>query len=121
MKPVIRIKRVYEKRLKKDGHRILVDRLWPRGLTNGKNSIDTWAKSLAPTTHLKKWFDYDPEFWLEFQKKYRAELNKNKTLQGFIDKYRDETVITLLYATKENEYTHAIVLQNYLKERYEDL
>lgn len=72
----INIKRVYEKSSKADGKRILVDRLWPRGLTKEKADIDLWLKDIAPTTELRKWFGHDPDKWKEFQKRYRLELKK---------------------------------------------
>ena len=70
----IQIKRVYEKSDAKDGFRILVDRLWPRGLTKEKAAADLWLKDIAPSTELRKWFNHDPEKWKEFQKKYQKEL-----------------------------------------------
>jgi uncharacterized protein YeaO (DUF488 family) len=72
----INIKRVYEKPAKSDGIRILVDRLWPRGMTKERADIDLWLKNIAPTTELRKWFDHDPDKWKEFQKKYHQELKK---------------------------------------------
>ena len=74
----LKIKRVYEKPEKEDGKRILVDRLWPRGLTKEKASIDLWLKDIAPSTELRKWFGHDPDKWKEFRKRYHQELKKNK-------------------------------------------
>ena len=73
----IKIKRVYEEPAQDDGMRILVDRLWPRGLTKQKAKIDLWLKDIAPSTELRKWFDHDPEKWEEFRKRYNEELKKN--------------------------------------------
>ncbi|MBS1575096.1 MAG: DUF488 family protein [Bacteroidetes bacterium] len=115
MKPIINIKRVYEDPSKNDGIRILVDRLWPRGLSKDKADVDEWAKELAPTTALRKWFDHKPERWKEFQKEYIAELKKNKTVDGFIETHKKDKRLTLLYATKDEEHTHALVLQQYLE------
>ena len=115
MKPLIKIKRVYEKPVKEDGIRILVDRLWPRGLTKEKAAIKEWAKALAPTSELREWFGHDPSLWSEFQKRYKAELKKNEALQAFLDEYREAPVLTLVYAAREEQYNHAIVLQNYLQ------
>jgi uncharacterized protein YeaO (DUF488 family) len=74
----INLKRVYENPTKEDGIRVLVDRLWPRGLTKQKAKIDLWLKDIAPSTGLRKWFGHDPEKWKEFRKRYRKELKKNK-------------------------------------------
>ena len=118
MNPVINIKRVYEKALKKDGYRILVDRLWPRGLTKEEANIDEWAKLLAPTVNLRKWFGHDPELWQEFQKRYRAELKKNKAIDQFIEQHHDKKQITLVYGAKDTKHTHALVLQHHLEEAF---
>ena len=112
----ISIQRAYEKPAKKDGYRILVDRLWPRGLKKVEASIDEWAKELAPTTELRKWFNHDPALWKDFQKKYRAELKKNTAVDEFIKTHRDKKLITLVYAAKDEAHTHALVLQQYLAE-----
>lgn len=120
MKPTITIKRVYETPLKKDGYRILVDRLWPRGVTKEEANIDDWAKPLAPTVQLRKWFGHDPERWEEFQKRYRAELKKNKAIDQFIEQHYDEKHITLVYGAKDTKHTHALVLQEYLEQAFEN-
>lgn len=118
MKPTINIRRVYEKPLKKDGYRVLVDRLWPRGLETEAGALDEWAKGLAPSVHLRKWFGHDPDLWLEFQKKYRAELKRNKAVQIFLETHQSKKVITLVYGAKDTEHNHAIVLQQYLQQQY---
>jgi uncharacterized protein YeaO (DUF488 family) len=118
MKPTIKIKRVYEKPHKKDGYRVLVDRLWPRGITKEDAALDEWAKDLAPSTYLRKWFDHDPALWTEFQKLYRSELKHKKAVDAFMESHEDKKVITLLYSAKDIEHTHAIVLQQYLEEKY---
>lgn len=115
---VIKKKRVYDKPLKADGYRILVDRLWPRGLTKEEAAIDEWAKELAPTTDLRNWFDHDPYRWEEFQKKYKAELKKNIVLDDFLERCRTRKHITLVYATKYDKLTHALVLQELLENKY---
>jgi len=111
MTPVINIKRAYEKPLKKDGYRVLVDRLWPRGVEKEKAALNEWAKDLAPSVPLRKWFGHDPALWDEFQKKYKAELKHNKAVEDFIERYKDKKVITLIYGAKDTEHNHAIVLQ----------
>ena len=119
MKPLIKIKRAYDKPAKEDGIRILVDRLWPRGLTKEEAAIKEWAKTLAPTTELREWFGHDPALWPEFQKKYKAELKKNEAIQAFLEEYREEKMLTLIYATKDEQHNHAIVLQQVLEHLFE--
>jgi len=114
MKPVIKIKRAYEEPLKKDGFRILVDRIWPRGVKKEDAAIDEWAKDLAPTTALRKWFGHDPELWPEFQKKYRAELKANTEAKKTAEAWKDKRLITLVFGAKDEAHTHAMVLQQYL-------
>lgn len=116
MKPVIKIKRVYDPALKEDGYRILVDRLWPRGLKKPAVKMDEWIKELAPTTALRKWFAHDPERWTEFQVRYKAEINNNEAIQNFLAAHEDKKVVTLLYGAKDEIHNHALVLQEYLAE-----
>ena len=114
---LIKIKRVYDKPLKADGYRILVDRLWPRGLTKEAAALDEWAKELAPTTGLRNWFDHDPDYWEEFQRKYKAELKQSSALDDFIERHKSRKNLTLVYATKYDKLTHALVLQKILESR----
>jgi len=118
MKPEIYIKRVYEKPLRKDGLRILVDRLWPRGLRKEEAKFDEWVKILAPSVSLRKWFGHDPELWIEFEKKYMRELRHNKLIDTFIDQHADKKRLTLLYAAKDASCNHAIILKKYLDEQF---
>jgi uncharacterized protein YeaO (DUF488 family) len=106
----ISLKRAYEAAAKTDGVRVLVDRLWPRGVTKAAAKIDIWAKDLAPSTELRKWFSHDPEKWTEFQKQYRAELKGNPGLSEMHTLSR-QGVITLVYAAKDALHTHALVLK----------
>ncbi|HJS56105.1 MAG TPA: DUF488 domain-containing protein [Chitinophagaceae bacterium] len=110
----IKIKRVYEKPSKEDGMRILVDRLWPRGLTKEKAAIDLWLKNIAPSTELRKWFDHDPIKWSEFMKRYRLEITKNKEQASLLRDRAKQGPITLLYGAKDEEHNEALVLKNYL-------
>ncbi len=114
MNPTIHIKRIYEAPQKKDGHRILVDRLWPRGLTKEAAAVEDWEKELAPTTELRTWFGHKPELWPEFQKRYIIELQKNNDIDAFLDKYKTFKTLTLLYANKDEEHSHVLVLRDYL-------
>lgn len=115
MKPVIKVKRIYETPAKGDGCRVLVDRLWPRGMKKEDAHIDEWAKDLSPSTELRKWYDHTPDLWSEFSRKYKAELNKNEAVPGFVEGHEDKKTITLLYGAKSEEYNHALVLQKYLE------
>jgi uncharacterized protein YeaO (DUF488 family) len=115
MKTKLSIKRVYEETSKTDGYRVLVDRLWPRGLKKEDAAIDEWAKDLAPTQELRKWFGHDPEKWKAFQKKYKAELKKNEAVKAFITEHKSKKHITLLYGAKDEEHNQAIVLKDFLE------
>lgn len=107
----IRIKRVYDEPIHEDGKRILVDRLWPRGLTKQEAQVDLWLKDIAPSTELRKWFDHDPSKWAEFKKRYLSELKKNnravQTLKCELKKGR----VTLVYGAKDKEHNDAVVIQ----------
>ena len=114
----IKLKRVYDKPLKTDGYRILIDRLWPRGLTKEEAAVDEWAKQIAPSAMLRNWFDHDPYYWEEFQKKYKAELKHNTAMEDFVRRHKDRKHITLVYATKYDKLTHAIILRKFLESKY---
>lgn len=111
----IRIKRVYDDAEAPDGARILVDRLWPRGISKDKAAFDEWMKDLAPTTALRQWFDHRPERWAEFQTRYREELRENPMVDTLRQRARTET-ITLLYGSRNRDFNHARVLADYLLE-----
>ena len=109
----ILLKRAYEKSDAKDGFRVLVDRLWPRGVKKTDLHLDAWAKDLAPSTQLRKWFGHDPKRWTEFRKRYKLEL-KNAEAQAAITRTieaaRGRSAITLIYGAKDTEHNEAIVL-----------
>jgi len=109
----LQLKRVYEKPDSKDGLRILVDRLWPRGLTKEKAAVDLWLKDIAPSTELRKWFGHDPEKWKEFQKKYLKELKDNKDVVTVLNERLKKGPVTLLYAAKDEVHNEAKVLKDY--------
>ena len=111
----ISLKRVYESSEKSDGVRILVDRIWPRGVTKEKANVDLWIKEVTPSTELRKWFGHDPEKWTHFQKQYREELKDNQALSDIRAMSREQHV-TLIYAAKDEQHTHAIVLKRVLEE-----
>jgi len=107
----INIKRVYEKPEKEDGIRILVDRLWPRGLTKEKAAIDLWLNEIAPTTELRKWFGHDPAKWKDFQKRYKQELKKNNEQVLLLKEQLKKGIVTLVYGAKDEEHNEALVLK----------
>jgi uncharacterized protein YeaO (DUF488 family) len=106
-----RIKRVYELPDKHDGRRILVDRLWPRGLTKEKAKIDLWLKDIAPSTELRKWFDHDPGRWEEFKERYLDELKGNSEQIRLLKQELDKGIVTLVYGAKDEEHNQAVVIQ----------
>jgi len=106
-----RIKRVYELPDKHDGRRILVDRLWPRGLTKEKASIDLWLKDIAPSTELRKWFDHDPGRWEEFKERYLDELKGNSEQIQLLKQELDKGIVTLVYGAKDEAHNQAVVIQ----------
>ncbi len=110
----IAIKRIYEDAVNRDGHRVLVDRLWPRGVSKDKARLDDWCKELAPSDNLRKWFDHDVDKFEEFAKKYKKELkNCESLLTGLKDIAQDKRV-TLLYGAKDEAHNQAVVLQQVL-------
>jgi uncharacterized protein YeaO (DUF488 family) len=117
LKMELRIKRVYETPEKEDGQRILVDRLWPRGLTKEKAKIDLWLKDIAPSTELRKWFGHDPEKWKEFRKRYGAELKKNAESVSLLKDQMKKGPVTLVYGAKDEEHNDAFFLKEYLSGR----
>ena len=112
----IRIKRAYDDPSPYDGYRILVDRLWPRGLSRDRVQLDQWIKDIAPSNGLRRWYGHDPGKWPEFQKRYFAELDANptavETLQICL---KNESVVTFLFGSKEQKLNNAVALQNYIE------
>ena len=110
----VMLKRAYESPAKTDGERILVDRLWPRGLLKAEAEIDLWLKDIAPTTELRQWFGHDPEKWSEFKKRYSTELKNNPALSELQARSRQRD-ITLVYAAKDQLHNQAVVLKQILE------
>lgn len=110
----IAIKRVYDPPEADDGFRVLVDRLWPRGLTKEAAALNLWAKELAPSPALRKKFNHRPERFAEFARLYRAELAKNPAVAGFRS-WRGHARVTLLYGARDRENNHAVVLADFLR------
>lgn len=110
----VMLKRAYESAASTDGKRVLVDRLWPRGVTKERAAIDLWLKEVAPSTELRKWFAHDPAKWHEFAKRYKAELSGSEPLAE-LRALADEGDITLVYAAKDQEHNEARVLKEILE------
>jgi uncharacterized protein YeaO (DUF488 family) len=113
----IQIKRVYEQHVPSDGTRLLVERLWPRGLTKAKVGSDAWLKDVAPSSELRKWFDHAPERWIEFKRRYRAELAANPQAWAPILEQAGRGAVTLLYSSHDVHHNNAVVLRDFLNAR----
>jgi uncharacterized protein YeaO (DUF488 family) len=110
-------KRIYDKPEKADGFRILIDRLWPRGLSKEKARVDEWLKDIAPSDELRKWFSHDPKKWEAFKKRYFGELENKRDVIELIIKKAKEGTVTLLYAAKEEKFNNALALKEYCEMR----
>jgi len=113
------IKRVYDRRELTEGKRILVDRLWPRGVKKSTQNVDEWCKEVAPSNELRKWFSQSPEKWEEFKKKYAEELKANKKIDALIEMIKT-TDITFVYSAKDTSHNNAVALAEFIKERMKD-
>jgi uncharacterized protein YeaO (DUF488 family) len=113
---MIRLKRAYEEALKEDGLRILVERLWPRGVSKEKAAIDLWLKDLAPSVELRKWYGHDPDKWPEFRKRYRAELKKSGDALRRLEEEVKKGRVTFVYAAADELRNSALVLKEYLEQ-----
>ncbi|MDY0081705.1 MAG: DUF488 family protein [Ignavibacteriaceae bacterium] len=112
---MIQIKRAYEKPSKSDGFRILIDRLWPRGVTKADAKIDLWLKDIAPSTELRKWFHQNPDKWEDFRKKFLAEIkNKKELLVQIKNLEKEKGNVTLIYSYKDTEKNNAVILKKVL-------
>lgn len=112
-----RIKRVYDAPESSDGTRVLVDRMWPRGVAKSDAELDDWAKDVAPSPDLRGWFGHDPEKFDEFRDKYRRELEEREENREAVKNLPKDKVVTLLYAAKDEEHNHAVVLRDFLASR----
>lgn len=112
---MVKVKRIYDPPSKDDGRRVLVDRLWPRGIKKENAMIDEWLKDIAPSDELRKWFSHEPSKWEEFKRRYREELKDKK---GLIERLRSEARrgrVTLLFAAKDREHNNAVVLKEVIE------
>lgn len=110
----IRLKRIYDTPSPDDGFRVLVDRLWPRGIKKENAKIDLWVKALAPTTELRKWFAHDVNKWDEFRKRYTEELLSKPEYESFVNEIKPKSVVTLLFGAKDTTHNNAVVLSELL-------
>ncbi len=113
----IQLKRVYEDPTPEDGVRVLVDRIWPRGVTKDRAMIDYWLKELAPSTALRKWFGHSPSRWTEFKHRYFAELDSRRTEINELRKIADNKTVTLVFGARDVEHNQAVALKIYLETR----
>lgn len=113
---MIQLKRVYEKPSRKDGVRILVDRLWPRGLTKERASVNLWLKDVAPSSELRRWFGHDPAKWKEFQVRYRKELREKKDALKLLKQKSEDRTVTLVYGARDEQHNEAVVLRRILED-----
>lgn len=116
----IRIKRVYEEPEESDGRRVLVDRLWARGLSKEKAKVDIWVKEIAPSTELRRWYGHDPEKWPEFKLKYAAELEANPARVEELVAEVEAGTVTFLYSSKEDRLNNAVALKEYIESIIQD-
>lgn len=114
---MIKVKRAYEPPAEADGHRYLVDRVWPRGVKKEALALDAWNKDVAPSTALRKWFNHDAEKWGEFQRRYAAELDTNRDAWKPLLQAAQEGTITLVYSARDEEHNQAVALKTYLERK----
>jgi uncharacterized protein YeaO (DUF488 family) len=112
---MFKLKRVYEPPLPDDGERVLVDRLWPRGMTKERAAVDLWMKEISPSTELRKWFDHDPAKWAGFQQRYRKELEARPELVGALREMARQGMVTLLYGARNQAQNEAVALKAFLE------
>ena len=111
---MLKLKRAYDAPAKNDGLRILVDRLWPRGISKEELKLDEWDKDVAPSTALRKWFGHDPERWAEFKKRYHAELEAKPEGVQKLKRLAARKIVTLVYGAKDDVHNHAIALKEFV-------
>jgi uncharacterized protein YeaO (DUF488 family) len=111
----IKLRRVYEKPSPSDGKRVLIDRLWPRGLAKEQARVDEWLRDLAPSTELRKWYGHDPAKWTEFKKRYRKELDKNPSLVSKLAEECRGRTVTFVFSSKEEKLNNAVALKEYIE------
>ncbi len=113
---MIQLKRVYEPPSKRDGFRILVERLWPRGMTKERAAVDLWLKEVAPSPELRKWFGHDPSKWEQFRERYWAELKRNKDSLEQLKQHMRKGTVTFVYAARDQKHNGAVALKEFLEQ-----
>jgi uncharacterized protein YeaO (DUF488 family) len=114
---VFKLKRIYVPASSSDGYRVLVDRVWPRGISKEKAHLDLWMKEIAPSNQLRKWFGHDAKRWAEFQKRYRLELRKKTELTTQLKNLEKRGTITLVYSAHDEQHNQAVALRTLLAKR----
>jgi uncharacterized protein YeaO (DUF488 family) len=112
---MLKVKRVYEEPSKEDGFRILLERLWPRGMSKDRAAVDLWLKEVAPSPELRKWFAHDPAKWEEFRRRYKKELEKKTDEIHLLLNKSQEGTVTLVYAAHDQEHNSALLLKQHLE------
>jgi len=115
---IVKTKRIYEPFSVSDGYRILVDRLWPRGMKKEDAHIDVWLKDIAPSTELRQWFHAEPGRWAQFRAKYLDELKKSNAVDQLIAYINEHETVTLLYSVKDEEHNHALIIRDLILQKY---
>jgi uncharacterized protein YeaO (DUF488 family) len=111
----IKVKRVYDARRAGDGMRVLVDRLWPRGLSKARAGADLWLKDAAPSDALRRWYGHEPRRWKAFARRYRAEIDRRDAVRDLLQDLRSRRPLTLLYGSRDTEHNHALLLRDALE------
>ncbi len=110
----IQVKRIYDQPAKSDGFRVLVDRIWPRGISKERAALDLWMKTIAPSTDLRRWFGHDPKRWSEFRARYRKELRDHTTELSELRAHARKGTVTLLFGARDTDHNEAVVLKEVL-------
>lgn len=110
----VQVKRVYEPAARSDGFRVLVDRLWPRGISKERAALDLWMKEIAPSTELRRWFGHDPKRWRQFKARYRAELREHQPQLAQLRSHARKGTVTLLFGARDLDHNEAVVLKEIL-------
>ncbi len=113
----VNVKRIYEEYKKSDGYRILVDRIWPRGVKKEKAQIDSWMKEVAPSTALRKWFSHEPDKWPDFVSKYKNELHGSMAFRELMTLVKKHKTVTLLFSARDESHNQAIALKKFVEEK----
>lgn len=112
---MLKTKRVYEEPSDEDGYRILTERLWPRGVSKERAALDQWMKAISPSHELRKWFDHDADKWEEFKERYRKELFGSEAVDEMLEILKKNDTVTMVYASKDEEYNSTMVLKEFLE------